>query len=231
MFCGDVFKDKRKLETSLILWKLGKNLLRIYALVQLSPQPPPSTLTTFIPLTLWTCRLQSPTLINHWGWPSTLLGSAQPAQTSSLIACASGGWSVSYAPALALGVGPAWHGCSHFTSQPCQPCVLLLGLHVFVCVYSLAIYCWPASHKWTSSLVYVHFLSLLWNPKYIKHHSYLYCKFLFLLLSLSILTSFFLYLLFSSISVSAVSSLSMFPFSFLYVQKSNWVLYHLFCTP
>lgn len=120
----------------------------------------PSTLTTFIPLTLWTCRLQSPTLINHWGWPSTLLGSAQPAQASSLIACASGGWSVSYAPALALGVGPAWHGCSHFTSQPCQPCFLLLGLHVFVCVYSLAIYCWPASHKWTSSLVYVYFLSL-----------------------------------------------------------------------
>lgn len=36
--------------------------------------------------------------------------------------------------------------------------------------------------------------SVLWNPKYIKHHSYLYCKFLFLLLSLSILTSFFFYI-------------------------------------
>lgn len=83
--------------------------------------------------TLWTRQPQSHTLINHWGWASSVLSSSQFTQASSVAASAPGGWSPSLAPALAQGSGPAWHGWLQFRSQSCQPCILPLPVaYVYV---------------------------------------------------------------------------------------------------
>lgn len=116
-FRGNVFKHKWKLEARPSVDSLGK---KKPITASYFPRGPPiplyPTLTLHLSLCLFElCQPRSHALINHWGWASTLLGSAHSAQTSSLTATARGGWSPSCAPALAQALGPclAWMPTLH----------------------------------------------------------------------------------------------------------------------
>lgn len=149
-----------------MVWKFGKTSQGVYT--QSSPPfPPPHPHSAFILLPLWTCQPQSQTLINHWGWAPTLPGSALASQASSVTASAPGGWSPSCAPALAQGSVPAWHGCPHFTSQPCQPRIPLLP--VLVCVSVCGAY---SSFTLLDDLPLINKLPLCSSPQCVQ--SYLY---------------------------------------------------------
>ena len=134
----------------------GKNLSWGF-IVWLSRPPPPLPLS----VSLWTCQPQSPALINHWRWASTLLGSAQFAQASLLNASASGGWSPSCAPALARGARALLGMDPHTLQANLVGPAFLHSLYLCVCVCVCEVHnLWPASHKYRSFLVYVHLLSL-----------------------------------------------------------------------